>query len=442
MTTKEHATIIESLLDTHETPAVIIGKDYRIVAANRAYCASYGVDPKEVVGRPCHEVSHRSPVPCHLNGEACPHHQVLTGQKPFEVLHTHYDHANHPDHVRIKAYPVRAADGQPFVVETIHRLAPIMDLNCEEMRMVGRSPAFLALIENLSAAAHSDAPVLLYGETGVGKELAAQFVHKHSIRHGKPYVELNCAAIPEALCESELFGHERGAFTGCAGQKKGLFEVANGGTLFLDEIAEMPLAIQAKLLRVLDTGEFRRIGGGELIKTDVRVVAATNKNLMTLVAQKHFREDLYFRLAGINVNIPPLRERRMDIPALAEALVRRLSTHRGEEYRLAPDAVETLVKYDFPGNIRELRNILQRALALSENGVITAARLILGMSSASERRQVEAVAAPAEPVSMETVEARHIAGLLQQYDGNRRQVAAVLGVAERTLYRKIKRYSL
>ncbi|HMA56916.1 MAG TPA: sigma 54-interacting transcriptional regulator, partial [Pseudolabrys sp.] len=437
MRTIDNGNIIESLLDTHETPAVIIGKDYRIVAANRAYCASYGVDPKEVVGRPCHEISHRSPVPCHLNGEACPHERVLLAQKPFEVLHTHYDRANHPDHVRIKAYPVHAADGQPFVVETIHRLAPTIDLNCEEMRMVGHSPAFLGLIENLSAAARSDAPVLLYGETGVGKELAAQFVHKQSGRHCKPYVELNCAAIPEALCESELFGHERGAFTGCVGLKKGLFESANGGTLFLDEIAEMPLLIQAKLLRALDTGEFRRVGGSELMKTDVRVVAATNKNLMAMVEQRHFREDLYFRLAGINVNIPPLRERRMDIPALAEVLVRRLSQHRDQEFGLAPDAIERLANYDFPGNVRELRNILQRAIALTGHGVITGERLVFGESPEPDRSPADADASgePAD-ASLEAMEARHIRGLLHQYKGNRSRVAAVLGVAERTLYRK------
>jgi len=442
MPTKEHATIIESLLDTHEAPAVIIGQDYRIVAANLAYCTSYGVDPKQIVGRPCHEISHRSPVPCHLNGEACPHNQVLATRKPFEVLHTHYDHANHPDHVRIKAYPVTAADGQSFVLETIHRLAPSMDLDCEEMRMVGSSPAFLALIESLSASARSDAPVLLYGETGVGKELAAQFVHKQSTRHGKSYVELNCAAIPETLCESELFGHERGAFTGCVGLKKGLFEVANGGTLFLDEIGEMPLSMQAKLLRVLDTGEFRRVGGSDLIKTDVRLVAATNQNLLTMAAQKRFREDLYFRLAGISVNIPPLRERRADIPALAQALVRRLSQQRGLEYRLAPDAVGELVNYPFPGNVRELRNILQRAIALSETGVITAEHLLLNATSLSDARMEGLADAPADPVSMDEVESRHIASLLQQHSGNRRQVASILGVTERTLYRKIKRYAL
>jgi two-component system response regulator AtoC len=452
-------TVIESLINAQEVPAVVIDKHYRIVAANRAYCTSYGVDIDTIVGHCCHEISHHSPVPCHQNGEDCPHKAVLASNSPFEVMHTHYDYANRPDRVRIKAYPVDTANGDRFVLETIHRLAPAVQLTCEEIRMVGRAPAFLQCIETLSLAARSNVPVLLYGETGVGKEMASQYIHEQSRRRAKPYVELNCAAIPEALFESELFGHERGAFTGCAGLKLGLFETANKGTLLLDEIGELPLSMQAKLLRVFDTGEFRRLGGTSMIKVDVRIITATNQNLMAMVADGKFREDLYFRLAGVKVHIPPLRERRMDIPALTKALIKRMCDRdKANRCQLTKEAMERLMVYDFPGNVRELFNILQQAMALSTDGIITAEHIRLDNDHAhnhpsrSTHTIMPANKIPgAQPVpgaktntdqSLADAEARHIGSLLERHDQNRRAVAEALGVSERTLYRKIKRYQL
>jgi two-component system, NtrC family, response regulator AtoC len=452
-------TMIESFINAQESPAVLIDKHYRIVAANRAYCTSYGVEADAIVGHSCHEISHHSPVPCHQNGEDCPHKAVLTHNGPCEIMHTHYDHASRPDRVRIKAYPIETANGDRFVLECIHRLAPAVHLTCEEMRMVGRSPMFLQCIESLALAARSNVPVLLYGETGVGKEMAAEYVHEQSDRRTKPYVELNCAAIPEALFESELFGHERGAFTGCAGFKPGLFEAADKGTLLLDEIGELPLSMQAKLLRVFDTGKFRRLGGTALIKVDVRIIAATNKNLMAMVADGRFREDLYFRIAGVKVHIPPLRERRMDIPALAKVLIRRLCERDREEHcHITKEAMEFLMAYDFPGNIRELLNILQQALALSPDGVITAEHIRLderlifdqeiraenttALASGTSPARKGAAMKTDEPGSLEDIEARHIANLLQLHHHNMHTVAKTLGVSERTLYRKIKRFHL
>ena len=449
---------IQSLVEAQEAPTVVVDREYRIVAANAAYCASYGVQPTEIVGRRCHEVSHHSPVPCHLNGEHCPHHEVFSTLKPFDVLHTHYDQHDHPDHVRIKAYPLQDAGGAAYLMETIHRLAPSAEITCEEMQMVGKAPAFLACIENLTVAARSDAPVLLYGDTGVGKELAARFVHERSARASQPFVELNCAAIPEALTESELFGHERGAFTGCVGRKLGLFEVAHGGTLFLDEIGELPLATQAKLLRVLDTGEFRRVGGQELIRTDAHVIAATNQNLLAMVAEGRFREDLYFRIAGIKVSIPPLRERRADIPALAEALVKRLCKRSLQPCRLTRDAIERLVRYDYPGNIRELRNILQKAVALSVDGVIGAKHIHLGdhpnghdpisfkgflpARAGNNGRGHPPALSPVETPKLREIETRYLEELLKRHGGRRRAVADAMGVSERTVYRRIKQLGL
>jgi len=452
-------TVIESFINAQEVPAVVIDKNYRIVAANRAYCTSYGVDPDTIIGHCCHEISHHSPVPCHENGEDCPHKAVLANNSPCEVMHTHYDYASRPDRVRIKAYPIETANGDRFVLESIHRLAPAVHLTCEEMRMVGRSPMFLQCIESLALAAKSNVPVLLYGETGVGKEMAAEFVHEQSDRRTKPYVELNCAAIPEALFESELFGHERGAFTGCAGLKPGLLEAADKGTLLLDEIGELPLSMQAKLLRVFDTGKFRRLGGTALIQVDVRIIAATNRNLMAMVADGRFREDLYFRIAGVKVHIPPLRERRMDIPALAKVLIKRLCDRdQGERCHITKEAMEYLMAYDFPGNVRELMNILQQALALTQDGVITVEHIRLDERLAFDRTNDSANAAALSPSpsripsmaaikndeseSLAGLEARHIANLLQLHRHNLRTVAKTLRISERTLYRKIKRFNL
>jgi len=446
---------IQSLVEAQDAPTVVIDRDYCIIAANAAYCTSYGVDPDEIVGRRCHEVSHHSEMPCHQNGEHCPHHEVFRTQKRFEVLHTHYDQHNHADHVRIKAYPLQDSDGAMYLMETIHRLAPSADFSCEEMKMVGRSPAFLGCVENMTVAARSDVPALLYGETGVGKELAARFVHDQSARKNKAFVELNCAAIPEALTESELFGHERGAFTGCLGRKQGLFELASGGTLFLDEIGELPLTMQAKLLRVLDAGEFRRVGGRDLVCTDARVIAATNQNLLSMVADGRFREDLYFRIAGIKVNIPPLRERRQDIPVLAEVLLQRACKQARRVCRLAKDAIDKLARYHYPGNIRELRNILQRAAALSNDGVIHAKHIHLGEQQArpealpfADRITIAPVNDAAPPVmtgstpKLKDIEARYLEDLLTRHGGKRRAVAEAMGVSERTIYRRIKQLGL
>jgi two-component system response regulator AtoC len=449
-------TVIESLINSQESPAVVIDKHYRIIAANRAYCTAYSVDVDAVVGRCCHDISHHSPVPCHQNGEDCPHKEVLTTNSPFEVLHTHYDYANRPDRVRIKAYPIETANGDRLVLETIHRLTPAVDLTCEEMQMVGHAPVFLQCLETMRLVAKSHIPVLLYGETGVGKEMAAQYIHEQSGRRSKPYVELNCAAIPEALFESELFGHERGAFTGCVGLKRGLLETADKGTLFLDEVGELPLSMQVKLLHVLDSGEFRRLGDTATLKVDVRIITATNQNLMAMVADGSFREDLYFRIAGIKIDIPPLRERRMDIPALAEALIKRMC-HRdkAERCHLTNTAMERLMGYDFPGNVRELLNILDQARALSPDGIITPEHIHLGEnhhSSHSASNTLSTHPAPAArsaaametnaPRSLADAEARYITTLLERHAHNRHAVAEALGISERTLYRKIKRYQL
>lgn len=435
---------IQTMLDLQVRPAVLIDEEYRIVATNAAYRAFHGVKAENVVGRTCHEVSHHSSLPCHMHGEACPHKEVFVHGRPCEVLHAHHDAKNHTDHVRISAYPITDSGGRRYLMEIFQRLLHSDELSCAEMKMIGRSPAFLACFDNLALAARSDAPLLIFGESGTGKELAAEFVHQQSKRSAKPYVALNCAAISESLFESELFGHERGAFTGCIGMKKGLFELANEGTLFLDELGELPLPMQAKLLRVLDSGEFRRLGGEKVHKVDVRIIAATNRNLLERIEKGEFREDLYFRIAGMRISIPPLKERRTDIPALAEALLRRMG--HPHHYTLDQSAVDALLDYDFPGNIRELRSILQNAMSKCEGGTIRAEHL--NLEAAKPAPAPGSTAAELFPNSRETlptlneVEARMIKQLLNQHKGNRSAVAYVMGVSERTVYRKMKRYGL
>jgi transcriptional regulator with PAS, ATPase and Fis domain len=435
---------MQTLLDLQERPSVIIDENYQIIAANAAYTDSYGVSPDNVIGRKCHDVSHHSPLPCHEHGEQCPHKEVFASSKPCEALHTHYDAENRADHVRINAYPVTDSEGRRYIMEVFQRLLHSDDLSCADMKMIGRSPAFLACFDNMSLAARSDAPILIYGESGTGKELAAEFVHQQSKRSSKPYVALNCAAISESLFESELFGHERGAFTGCVGLKKGLFELANQGTLFLDELGELPLAMQAKLLRVLDSGEFRRLGGEKVHKVDVRIIAATNRNLLERIDRGEFREDLYFRIAGMRVSIPPLRERRSDIPALSDALLRRMS--HPKKYILDQSALDVLYNYGYPGNIRELRSILQNAMSKCDGDIIRAEHLNIETSMPSSTPEPlvprDSATAHTPLPTMDEVEAQMIRQLLQQHKGNRSAVAYTLGVSERTIYRKMKRYGL
>jgi Transcriptional regulator containing PAS, AAA-type ATPase, and DNA-binding domains len=253
---------IQSALNIQQNPMVLIDSEYRIIAANRAYQEAYGVQSDEVIGRCCHEISHHSPVPCHMRGEDCPHQAVFTTGEAHDVRHIHYDHQNHAEHVRIRGHAIKDQEGNTYLGEEIIRL-PHQEENitCGDMRMVGRSPAFMKCLHHIEMAGRTDASILLYGESGVGKELAASALHQFSARASEAFITVDCTSLPETLFESEILGHERGAFTGCLGRKRGLYEMADRGTLFLDEVGELPLSMQAKLLRVLETGTFRRLGG-------------------------------------------------------------------------------------------------------------------------------------------------------------------------------------
>ena len=241
----------QSLIDAREQPFVLIDRNYTVIAANRAYRLAYGLDDAEITGRKCHELSHRSAVPCHMKGEHCPHLQVMRTGQPFEAVHVHFDAQGHPEHVRLRGYPVADANGNSLLGEEMHRLPPVSESAAGTLVLLGGSSAMRQALRHLEVAARTDEPVLIEGESGTGKELAAHALHRSSARAARPFVVVDCTTIPEALFESELFGHESGAFTGAAGRKTGLFEQADGGTLFLDEIGELGPTQQCKLLRAL-----------------------------------------------------------------------------------------------------------------------------------------------------------------------------------------------
>jgi len=280
---------------------------------------------------------------------------------------------------------------------------------------------------------------LLEGETGTGKELFAEFIHKKSNRINKPFVAVNCASLPDTLIESELFGYEKGAFTDAKTSKQGLVEMANGGTLFLDEIGELSLALQPKLLRFLENGEFRRIGGVTNLSSDVRVIGATNKNLMEEADKKNFRRDLLFRLNVITLTIPPLKNRGKDILLLAQYFLQKKSSVRSTK-RLSAETEKTLMKYSFPGNVRELEHIIERSLIFSDGSEIQPKDL--NLPALNHEEAVQYYSENLDVSSLDQLEAIHIKKILDSNDWNRETTAHVLQISQKTLYTKIRKYNL
>ena len=313
---------------------------------------------------------------------------------------------------------------------------------------MGSSPKIREVIQLAQSVAQSDVNVLLLGESGTGKELVAQMIHNLSDRAGGPFVRVDCAAIPETLIESELFGHEKGAYTGAASMQRGKFEIANGGTLLLDEIGNIPTNVQSKLLNVLERHEFERIGGSKTIKTSVRVIAATNSDLVKNSEKDLFRLDLLYRLNEFPINLPPLRERREDIPLLCTRFIRQLQPEVKKEIKeISTEALERLMEYHFPGNVRELRNIIKRAMVLSSNGCILFTDLPPEMRSREKRTFTQEIRVPISyglplmEVSREAtiqIERQLILDALARTNGHQGKTAKLLGIGQKTLYNKMK----
>jgi len=301
----------------------------------------------------------------------------------------------------------------------------------EGRRFVAKSPVMLGLLETVKKVALADFPVLITGESGTGKELIARIIHRESSRSEQPFVAINCGAIPETMIESELFGFEKGAFTGAHAKKLGLLEIANNGTLFLDEIGDMPLVLQVKLLRVIETGNFFRLGGTRELKVNVRIVSATNKELKSEIAKGSFRQDLFYRITTLTLNIPPLRERRDDILPLIEYVTN--GNPAFKQKRFSREAMGTLMEYPWPGNVRELQNTIHRTFLLSQNDVIDVNELPADFVPVDRK---------ASGARLEDIERNHILAVLKDAGGQRGKAAEMLGIDPKTLYRKLRGYGV
>jgi DNA-binding NtrC family response regulator len=338
----------------------------------------------------------------------------------------------------IKLVVKKVLDNYRLIREVEHLRGKI-GLESGSHNIIGRSKPMRDLFHLIERVANSNTTILIYGESGTGKELIARAVHQQSPRRDRPFVAIDCGALPETLLESELFGHVRGSFTGAVSNKKGLFEDADGGTLLLDEIGDTTPAFQSKLLRVLQEGEIRPVGGNKTIKVDVRVIAATNKDLKKNVERKTFREDLYYRLAVVPVVVPPLRHRREDIPLLANHFIKKYcERNQLESKRISPKALKLLVESPWPGNVRELENVIERAVLMSAGPEISAEALFMEPSMDQPDDGLPEVIRTAT----ETVEKEKITEATRKAKGNRSRAAKLLGISRATLYNKLKRYNL
>ena len=426
-----------SYLDTLAEPHILCGTDYRIIAANTAYRHSFG-DTGRVVGQTCYAVSHRYAAPCDRAGETCPLKQSLLSGQRERVLHLHHTPQGEA-YVNIELSPVRDASGEiAYFIEKMEPLGMSRGQVAANV-LVGRAPPFRHMLELMARVAPSDATVMLQGESGTGKELVAKAIHDASRRAVRPFVAVDCSGLTETLFESELFGHEKGAFTGASARRIGLVESAAGGTLFLDELGDIPLGMQVKLLRLLETGTFRRVGATEFLTADIRLISATHRNLRAMVAEGRFRQDLYYRLNTFPIMLPSLRERREDVPLLSAALLERVAP--GRTLRLAADALACLRDYDYPGNVRELRNVLERATLLCDGGDIRPEHLpqeVLEWRPEKVDAGMTALLAQGMPATLGELEEAVLRARIDSHRGSRKGLAQALGVSERTLYRRLK----
>ncbi|WP_285442793.1 sigma-54 interaction domain-containing protein [Burkholderia glumae] len=421
-----------SYLEHDPQPMIVVDRDYRILAANGAYQRQFGGAGREHVGRHCYRVSHHYDVPCDQAGEHCPMRAALESGTASRVLHIHHTPRG-PEHVDVEMRPVFDAGGE--VIAYVERLTTVRSASARPSAggLVGSSDAFNGALSALQRVAPSMLPVLLLGESGTGKELFARALHEASARAGGPFVVVDCSGIAESLFESELFGYEKGAFTGANARKPGLVETAQGGTLFVDEIGDVPASMQVKLLRLIESGTFRRVGGVEALRADFRLVAATHQPLSEMIGDGRFRQDLYYRISAFPIELPPVRERPGDIGLLAESILRRIADARpgARAHVLHETARACLDAYAWPGNIRELRNVLERACLFADDGVIRVEHLPDAL------REPPADAAARGAPDDDTL--RQVA---RTFRGTRKALAARLGMSERTLYRRMRALGL
>ncbi|UWZ85398.1 sigma-54-dependent transcriptional regulator [Occallatibacter riparius] len=356
-----------------------------------------------------------------------------------------YDYITKPIDYEALLLAVQRAMERQDLIDEVRNLRSALDRRYGFENIIGHSESLLRVLELASRVAQHDSTVLIQGETGTGKELLARAIHYNSRRRNQPFVTINCGAIPRDLIESELFGHSRGSFTGAVANKPGRIEMADNGTLFLDEIGELPLESQVKLLRVIQHGEIERVGGSAPKTVNVRIIAATHRNLAAMVEDAAFRQDLFYRLAVVPLRLPPLRERRQDIPELLEHLFRQArERHNMPNIRMAPSLVGLFAAYRWPGNIRELENIIERMLVLSNGEIITENDLPeeLRQASLPQQRATLLLELPDEGISLEAVERELLLRALEKFDGNQTHAARYLDISRRTFIYRMEKHGL
>ena len=430
-----NTSVVQSMINAIDKPAIFITPDYIIQAVNQAYRDTY--DTKVRIGTStCYEISHKNTEPCDKCGEECPLQQCKTTQRNTSVVHIH-NTSSGKTYCDILMKPVTDDEGMTIGYLEILDKINYAAAESEKDKMIGASESFKNMLNQINRAAQADIAVLLQGDTGTGKELVAQALHDSSRRKDAPFVVIECTGLSENLFESELFGYEKGAFTGATGSKKGLVEVANSGTVFFDEIGDVPLNMQVKLLRLLETQSFRAVGGLTQKKANFRLVCATHKNLLAMVESGEFRRDLYYRIAGFPIHLPSLSERKSDIPELAYHFLNH-SEHKHK--RFSDNAIEALCTYPFPGNIRELKNVVEQSALLADDNTIhrnDLAPQVLGVVQESEEDEREQGIVP-----LDKAEEVYLQRICLAYEGSPADLALQLGVSTRTLYRKLQRYGL
>lgn len=426
---KDHQ-FVNELLNSRTEPSVILNRDYIIVAANAAYekLHDFKVDHKSH----CYEISHHYKKPCDQEGESCPLKMCLESNSAQRSLHIHQTKFG-AEHVDIHLSPIHDDSGEiKYFIEST-KPVKCASTHPKASGLVGRSIAFNTVIEMVQRVACSDVSVLLQGESGTGKELIAEAIHHTSARSKGPFVAVDCSGLTESLFESELFGHEKGAFTGAQTRKIGLAEAANGGTLFLDETGDISLNLQTKLLRLIESGTFRRVGGIETLKTDFRLISASHKNLRVLVDNGEFRNDLYYRISAFPLHVPSLKERIEDIPLLVDSMLKRFYPELN--MTISKEAIECLQQYNFPGNIRELSNIVQRSTLMVDDDEIEYQHLPDECKNNLHNEKNKTCFS--ELITLKALEKRYIEWAENRVE-NKTKLAKLLGISERTLYRKLE----
>jgi DNA-binding NtrC family response regulator len=421
------------MINAIDKPAIFITPEYTILAVNEAYREIY--ETNVIVGRSrCFEISHGHTTPCDKHGEECPIQQCTKTKKSAGVVHIHNVDGG-KTYCDILMKPVLDENGDiSGFLEILDRIE-FASAESETEKMIGRSKNFKQMLTKVNRAAKSEIAVLLHGETGTGKELVSKALHETSRRKDKPFVIIECTGLNENLFESELFGHEKGAFTGATHAKKGLIEIAKGGTVFFDEIADVPLSMQVKLLRLLETKCYRTVGGIKQLKADFRLICASHKNLLELVEKGEFRRDLYYRIAGFPITLPSLAERREDIPALAKHFLTHSELHHK---RFTNNALKKLSQYPFPGNIRELKSIVEQSALLANEDLIDIEDLPEHIFDKLDENN-----APLDGIiSLDALEQQYLKKLCEDSEVGIDNLAEKLGISTRTLYRKLQKHDL